>query len=321
LAALEEVAFGGTPVIPYTQLRKDKRLKLGNVIPLPAPLTVYVEPTNRCNLSCDFCPQSLDDYEDRTGKRQDMSLELWAKVMKEIHALEIKSLKLYFFGEPLLHPQIGEMVGLAGLVCKRVELTTNGMALTPKIAAQLIDARLDYLRVSIYPTIPHPENVVRNVLTLRKLRDQSGLTRPVICAKVFSQAEKEAIQPLYDGIVDEIAVEGLHTIGSEFVQISQQPKDDRKACPYPFYNLVVKSNGDVVPCCVAWEDSLVVGNVAAQTLSEIWAGEPLARIHRLHLEGRRSELAACAKCDTLFNSPDSVDDVSVEEYELLRRQG
>jgi len=300
---------------PYTQLRKNTRLDLAAAIPLPAPLTIYVEPTNRCNLSCDFCPQSLEDYEARTGKRQDMPLELWKKVMGEIADLKIKSLKLYFFGEPLLHPDIAEMIYFAKTACERVELTTNGMALTPRLASRLIVNGLDYLRISVYPSIAHPENVVRNVGRLREMRDQIYQKNPYIVAKVFSQSEADRIRPFYENIVDEIAIEGLHTIGSEFVQISQQEKDDRKACPYPFYNLVVKSNGDVVPCCVAWEDSLVVGNVRDQTLLEIWQGEKLAHIHKLHLEGRRTELAACAKCDTLFSSPDSVDGVTVKEYE------
>lgn len=304
-------------MIPYTKLRKSPRLSLAEAIPLDAPLTIYVEPTNRCNLSCDFCPQSLEDYEDRTGKRQDMPIDLWRKIMDEIRIMEIKSLKLYFFGEPLLHPDIVEMVSIAKTVCERVELTTNGMALSVKTATGLLGV-LDYLRVSIYPDVKHPEHVVRNVARLWDLREGLHHSNPYICAKVFSQAEADSIRPFYENIVDEIAVEGLHTIGSEFVQISQQAKDDRKACPYPFYNLVVKSNGDVVPCCVAWEDSLVVGNVREETLLEIWRGDKLARIHRLHLEGRRGELAACAKCDTLFNSPDNVDGLSVKEYENRR---
>lgn len=307
-------------MIPYTQLRKDSRLDLASSVPLPAPLTIYVEPTNKCNLSCNFCPQSLEEYEAKTGPRQHMPLALYEKVMREISTLGIKSLKLYFFGEPLLHPDIGAMIAIAKTACERVELTTNGMALTAKMSAKLIAAGLDYLRVSIYPDIPHPENVVRNVRQLFLTRTQGRHTRPIICAKVFSVEEREAIRGDYEGIVDDIAVEGLHTIGSDFIQISQQEKDDRKACPYPFYNLVVKSNGDVVPCCVAWEDSLVVGNAQEETLLEIWRGEKLARVHRLHLEGRRGELAACAKCDTLFNSPDHIDGLSAEEYDARRMQ-
>ena len=303
-------------MIPYEKLRAAPRISLVDTVPLAAPLTIYVEPTNRCNLSCIFCPQSLEDYEDRTGTRQDMPLDTFYRLMVEIRELHIKSLKLYFFGEPFLHPQIAQMLPLATAACERVEVTTNGHAMTTKNSQALLDAGVHYLRVSLYPE--RVNLVRRNVDKLMEMRRDQGKLLPIVAVKVFTAAEKAGADLLYEGIVDEVILEGLHTIGSEFVQISTQPHDDRKACPYPFYNLVVKSNGDVVPCCVAWEDSLVVGNVRTQSLLEIWRGEPLARIHRLHLEGRRKELAACAKCDTLFNSPDSVDSLTVGEYNRRR---
>lgn len=295
---------------PYTELRKSPRISLAKAIPLPAPLTIYVEPTNRCNLACDFCPQSLEDYEDRTGSRMDMPISTYRRLMQEIVKLDIRSLKLYFFGEPFLHPYIGEMMWLAAQSCERVELTTNGMALTEKNAQAVLDSGIQYLRVSLYDE--KPELVLRNVKRLWHMR--SAFSSPFICVKVFDKAHRDRVASDYAGIADEIAIEGIHTVGSEFVQISTQSVGDQKACPYPFYNLVVKSNGDVVPCCVAWEDSLVVGNVGRDTLQDIWRGEKLAKIHKMHLEGRRGELAACAKCDTLYNSPDSVDEVTVKEY-------
>jgi radical SAM protein with 4Fe4S-binding SPASM domain len=303
-------------MLPYSELRNAPRVSLSEAIPLDVPLTVYVEPTNRCNLSCSFCPHSLPDYEERAGYLEHMDMALYYKVIDELSEMGLKSLKLYFFGEPLLHPHIGEIVRLAGKVCDRVELTTNGMALTEKIAHTLVDAELDYLRISVYLDIPHPENVVRNVRRLHEIRGDR--TKPFLFAKVFDQAEVEKIRPFYFEIVDQISAEGLHTIGSEFVQISRQPRTAKVACPYPFYNLVVRSDGNAVPCCVAWETSLIVGNVKNQTIKEIWKGEKLANIQRMHLAGRGQELAACHKCDTLFNCPDSVDEVSVEEYDRRR---
>lgn len=302
-------------MIPYTQLRKDERIALAEAIPLSAPLTIYVEPTNRCNLSCEFCPQSLPDYVERAGYSEHMPLDLFRKLMGEISAMGIRSLKLYFFGEPLLHPDIGQICFFASQVCDRVELTTNGMALTERKSQELIDSGLHYLRISVYKGIPHPENVVRNVRRLHEMRGESA--KPFIFAKVFNAAEAAEITPFYADITDQIGFEELHSIGSDLVQFGGH-KVSHRACPYPFYNLVVKSNGDAVPCCVAWEKSLVVGNANTQTLAEIWAGEPLARIHRLHLEGKRGELAACANCDTMFNSPDSVDSVTGYEYDRRR---
>jgi radical SAM protein with 4Fe4S-binding SPASM domain len=304
-------------LISYSDLRKSKRIPLAEAVPLDKPLTVYVEPTNRCNLSCSFCPQSLADYKERAGYWEHMDIALYRKVISEIQAMEIKSLKLYFFGEPLLHPQIGEILTLGTAACDRVELTTNGMPMTAKRASEIVEAEVDYVRVSIYDDIPHPENVVRNVRTLWETRKARGVAKPFIFVKVFDQAKADAIRPDYEGICDEIGPEGLHSIGSDMIQIKRLT-GPHVACPYPFYNLVVKSNGDVVPCCVAWKKSLVVGNANEQTLAEIWKGERLAEIHRLHLSGRSSELAACAKCDTIFGCPDSVDSLTVEEYERRR---
>ena len=40
----------------------------------------------------------------------------------------------------------------------------------------------------------------------------------------------------------------------------------------------------------------MLGNVAHQTLLEIWHGEPLAAIRQIHLEGRRNEISMCDNC-------------------------
>ena len=53
------------------------------------------------------------------------------------------------FGEPLMHPNIVEMVEKASQVASRVELITNGVVLDANLAAQLIEAGLDTLWVSL----------------------------------------------------------------------------------------------------------------------------------------------------------------------------
>ena len=292
-------------MISYGDLRKQPRVDLADVIPLAAPFTVYVEPTNVCNLACDFCPQSLDDYKERAGYHQHMPLPLFKRLMDEIWAMKVKSLKLYFFGEPLMHPEIGEMCRVAALSCDRVELTTNLIPLTPAKAREIIESGIHYIRVSWYG---EKEDRVRD--NLRYLWElKAGRPLPHIAVKVTKEED------LPNGVfADELIVEQLHTIASDFVHLKSY-EENKKACPYPFYNLVVKSNGDVVPCCVAWDKSLVVGNVKDNTLAELWKSPRLEEIRLAHLKGERSALSACASCDTIFNCPDSVDTVSAEEYE------
>ena len=86
-----------------------------------------------------------------------------------------------------------------------------------------------------------------------------------------------------------------------------------KSSPY-----IVKANGDVAPCCQAWDQSLNVGNVMEDSLLNIWRGERLASLHRFHLEGRRKEIPTCSTCDALWTNKDSIDALSAEEYEKRR---
>jgi radical SAM protein with 4Fe4S-binding SPASM domain len=238
-----------------------------------------------------------------------MEVATFERLMNEIREMDVKSLKLYFFGEPLMHPEIGAMCKMASTAAERVELTTNLIPWTAKKLEEIASSGIHYIRVSWYG-----EQAERVKKGLGVLRHYSRLypNPPHVCLKLHSQSQMEEVGELIS-LVDSVTVEQLHTIGSDFVHLKSY-EENKKACPYPFYTLVVKANGDVVPCCVAWDTSLVVGNIHDEPLLNIWRGERFEHVRQLHLEGRRGELAACAKCDTIFNCPDSVDSVSGEEY-------
>ena len=45
-----------TPAVDHTN-----RHRLVDVLPLPAPYTIYIEPTRACNLKCFFCMHATRD--------------------------------------------------------------------------------------------------------------------------------------------------------------------------------------------------------------------------------------------------------------------
>ena len=55
---------------------KVERLDLVSSAPLSGPLLVHIETTNKCNFSCKFCPESLDDYLEQTGSKKYSMLSL-----------------------------------------------------------------------------------------------------------------------------------------------------------------------------------------------------------------------------------------------------
>ena len=76
---------------------------------------IFVEITNRCNLACSFCVPSR-------RPAADMPVATFARVVAEL-AAHTRHLCLHLLGEPLLHPQLGKLLGLCageGLQVNRV---------------------------------------------------------------------------------------------------------------------------------------------------------------------------------------------------------
>ena len=105
------------------------------------PILVHLIPTRRCNLACTYCnefdavspPVPLETLKARIGKLA----ELGAAIIT------------LSGGEPLLHPQLEEIIAhirrrgaIAGLI-------TNGYLLGPRRIERLNRAGLDYLQISI----------------------------------------------------------------------------------------------------------------------------------------------------------------------------
>lgn len=79
---------------------------------------VYVEITNTCNLSCDFCIRNK-----RNNKF--MSINEFEVILKKLKGLT-NYLYFHVLGEPLLHPKINELIDLATTYNYKINITTNG---------------------------------------------------------------------------------------------------------------------------------------------------------------------------------------------------
>ncbi len=79
---------------------------------------VYIEITNVCNLSCEFCPKT-------TRLSKFMTVFEFEDIIKKINHLT-EYIYLHIMGEPLLHAQLEELLFIAQRYNKKVIITTNG---------------------------------------------------------------------------------------------------------------------------------------------------------------------------------------------------
>lgn len=81
---------------------------------------IYVEITNNCNLSCSFCNEVK-------RKRQFISIDKFTILMNKLKGYT-NYLYFHLMGEPLLHPNINELIDL-GSKNFNINITTNGYLL------------------------------------------------------------------------------------------------------------------------------------------------------------------------------------------------
>lgn len=81
----------------------------------------YVEITNQCNLSCNFCPKT------RRAPRR-MSAAEFSAVADALRG-HVRYLYLHLMGEPLSHPALSDILTIAAEKGFRVCITTNGTLL------------------------------------------------------------------------------------------------------------------------------------------------------------------------------------------------
>lgn len=111
---------------------------------VPAPKSVKIELTGRCNFACSFCARS-----DMLRVQEDMDRDFFERIVAEIRADGVEELGLFYLGESFLCKWLPEAVAIAKQVgFPYVFLTTNGALASRGKLAAVIRAGLDSLKFS-----------------------------------------------------------------------------------------------------------------------------------------------------------------------------
>lgn len=148
------------------------------------PRKLNIEVTTRCNLNCIMCLSRV--WKEGSG---DMSMETFKALLPALPELE--AVNIIGIGEPLLNPNILEMIrlGKASLPPNGTfSLTTNATLIDDEMAGQLVASGIDAIVVSVDGATPETfsairkdaalDQVLRNVDRLNEARQQQGKHLP-----------------------------------------------------------------------------------------------------------------------------------------------
>ncbi|MGZ3601461.1 MAG: radical SAM protein, partial [Ktedonobacterales bacterium] len=171
------------PVISQTPSSAPSAREMAPAL-LPLPRELYIESTNRCNELCDQCPRTHLAREEQA----DISLAQVIAITDQLPVLD--RVVLHGLGEPMLNPQLPEIVAHLRGRSAYVLFNSNATALGDRMGRALIDAGLNEIRVSLdgasapmyarvrgvsERTLP---KIIRNLSAFTSLQRELGATDP-----------------------------------------------------------------------------------------------------------------------------------------------
>lgn len=238
------------------------------------PCLISIETINRCNSTCEFCPANRN-AEMRPLKK--MTEELFHKIIAELKEADYDGyLNLYVNNEPFMDIRIEEWYKYAGeqLPHAKMLLYTNGLLVTmdrfkkiiPYIDKMIINNYSENLE--LHPNIRELYDFVRNT--------PEYWDKDII------------IQIRY---IKEILTNRAGTAPNR-----HKMKRNRRICIMPFTDFTIYPDGKVGLCCSDALEKTNYGNVAEQSLLEIWTGKQYKILRQL-IGRDRSTYSFCECCD------------------------
>ena len=233
---------------------------------------VYIEITNNCNLSCDFCIKNK-------RKRKFMSKDEFLVILSK---LENVTNYLYFhiLGEPLLHPYINDFINVASNSYK-INITTNGYLINKikdnkninmlNISLHSFDSKYG---ISLYEYL---DNIFASVDTLL----ENG-TKINFRLWVDNKENNNIIKYINSYYNSNIKIEKCRIKENLYLDISEyfiwpdlnnDYYNENGKCYGLIDHFGILVDGTIVPCCLDSKGDINLGNIFNDDLNDVLTGD------------------------------------------------
>lgn len=275
------------------------------------PKRITLELTNRCNISCTFCPRH--EMGDQQGF---MATEIAYALIDEMVPRRPLTLVPFFRGESLLHPDWWKIIRYAhdkGI--GPIQFTTNGTLLDEENARRLLSCGVDFISFSL-DTIDaalyeasrrgaNYEKTKANILRFLKMHQEEGSPITVQVSAVETAEHKLGMDDFvafWRPKVHRVRVYAEHSAdGCPGSMASQEGQIiTRKPCMKVQEDMVILWNGDIAICNHDWQRQRhgeVFANVKGGSISDAWHSEGYQQLRQAHEVGDLTAFSPCNNCE------------------------
>lgn len=276
---------------------------------------VYIEITNVCNLSCNFCPKT-------SRKLKFMNRESFDYIVKSIKSYT-DHIYFHLMGEPFINKELKYFLDMSKENKLKVNITTNG-TLIGDVKEILISApALRQINISLHSFEANEEKVdfnsyINNIINFVK---EATERTSIICSlrlwnlderysanndlniDIFKLLEKEfeldcdLKESLKDKNSFKLKKNVYISMGQKFKWPSLEVEElgERVFCYGLRDQIGILVDGTVVPCCLDSEGSICLGNIFEESLEEILNSKRARNIYD-GFTGRKAVEELCKRC-------------------------
>lgn len=246
---------------------------------------IYIEITNICNLKCEFCI-------DNNRKKEYMSIQNFEKIIEKISPYT-DYIYLHVKGEPLMHPQLNDILNIAYKYDLKTNITTNGTLLNTQFDILKNSKSLRQLNISLHSI---EQNVKLNInkfeyidTVIKCANEINRNNGAYISYRIWDMDDESkdksyiisALQDVYN--MDDIDIR-LKQEGSiklcDGIYINADNAFDWPSMQHNIvsYNgscyglkeqIAILVDGTVVPCCLDQQGDIPLGNIFQSELDSI----------------------------------------------------
>ena len=264
------------------------------------PRRIEIELASSCNLRCIYCPRHHVD-----NLNGFIDLDMFKKVISEIEEYPETVLVLHRRGESLLHPEFKEIFNAVAGKFKEVQMATNATLLTQDKYESLvkgltfisfsIDTPQEFDKTRIPAKYKDVEKNILNFLEYNKGRVKTQVS--MVKTSKTPQENCELFKKIWAGKVDRVRIYEEHSVGGVF-GATHNPRDQRKPCVMPVYELLIYEDGTVGRCNHDWKGE-PMGDIKANTIKEVWNSTRYNDLRNQHKNLKFTD-KVCRDCDSWY---------------------
>lgn len=290
----------------------------------PAPVSVKIEISPRCNFRCGFCALRTREQQ----PKHDIDFELFKRATTEMKAAGVREIGLFYLGESTMNPDllIACLKHVKALRFEYVFLTCNASLATSDVVQRLMAAGLDSLKWSVNAADEDQfeevmgvgkkffHSAIRNIAAAWSVRKLGGYATGLFASSIkydgAQQAKMEAflMQHVYP-FVDEHYWLPLYSMGS-FATAREEELGFKPTAgnqgrlgalrePLPCWSAFTEGHltaeGKLSACCFDAKATWTMGDLTQQSFMEAWNSISFQELRAAHLRKDVSG-TVCEEC-------------------------